>query len=332
MKTLERAYTDLHEGQAPDRMLSETVPARPSRLWTIGRITAIQYRKIVPGEEPSYKHDFAPHAQPLLARDERGKLWIFRGKYVVSDEDKLGITDLPRAKQSPESLPHSAKNFVDLGKLEWIRYRRDYAGRRETGTLDFDGATAPVLAHHAGDLWLLRGNYKNLEGTETNMAKVARANPAQATMSEKSKAVIYSAAGVGGVGLVTVLGMNMLLPKVIKDPAVTAPATGVTLAQRAKTEYKRAAAEIGVGLLAAVGVFLGVKAEGTAGHVAATVSGGIGAGAVIGGGMRLVGAYKLSKLPNAETAYVPPGSAVLPPGYVSLGSKGYQAVPMYAMQ
>lgn len=39
-----------------------------------------------------YSHKFKRKAQPLLAYDEKGKLFIIEGRYTVSDEE--GIIDL----------------------------------------------------------------------------------------------------------------------------------------------------------------------------------------------------------------------------------------------
>jgi hypothetical protein len=159
-------YTELHEGLSPSRFSCEPIPARARTTKGVGRITEIQYRKNttenvsaqsgrpLDGQAPHYHHPFAEHAQPKIAVDERGGLRIFRGRYVVTTH---GIEDLPKTRIRRESLPADPKNLVDLGKLEWIKYKTDDGQENE---IRFPQHTPPTLSHdERGDLHVLGGRY-----------------------------------------------------------------------------------------------------------------------------------------------------------------------------
>lgn len=92
-KALARAYTDLHEGEPPASLRRVKVAAPPKQLIELGPLSDVVYEKATPEGRIPYHHDFADHARPILARDERGKLHVLSGQYTVTAE---GITDMKR--------------------------------------------------------------------------------------------------------------------------------------------------------------------------------------------------------------------------------------------
>lgn len=302
-RELSRVYTDLHEGRGPSRILNQKVPAYPRTLTPLGRLAEIQYRKLTPDGEHSYWHPFAKHARPLMARDERGRLWIYAGPYTVTER---GIEDLPRWQVKRDALPPRPDGFVDLGRLEWVKYVRQGDDGTETGVYEFPAADAPTLAHHAGNLWVLGGRYElSAEGEKEVMAKsiVKRANPTPAkgqkegTLMEKGQAVLLSSLVVGGVAYGTHELMNMVLPKI--------SATKFTL-----PSYTRGAVKIVAGVLLGTGAYMaplpGRKA----------VAAGLGIGGTISGLSDIVAVTRAARMRSTAPggiAYLPVGG--MPSGY-----------------
>ncbi len=92
-RALAKAYTDLHEGEPPAAIARVKVARPPKQLIELGPLSDVVYEKATTEGRIPYHHDFADHARPILARDERGKLHVLQGRYTVTAE---GITDMKR--------------------------------------------------------------------------------------------------------------------------------------------------------------------------------------------------------------------------------------------
>lgn len=269
---LARVYTALHEGRPPGKIFWEPYPAKDARVAPRARLMEIQYEKLIPADDPSYWHPYAPHAQPALGVDGRGEIRVWAGRYHTTNR---GIEDLSRAKQTREHLPGLPNSLVDLGKLEWIKYKWSYRGREHIGIISFNRAKnprggfpviqfttgeAPVVAHDEhGDLHFIRGNYRiprtwiQAHGAEAHMAHGAmhhamRANPSERmgknlSAGERAKRLIMGALIVGGVGTVGGIALNMGIQRF-------APATWSPNVRAAVTIV----GGVGLGLLAAYAV------------------------------------------------------------------------------
>jgi len=314
-RDLAAPYASLHEGAAMDACVRQPIPERPRKLRVLGRLAEIQYAKVTTEKKiPTYWHPFAAHARPTIAIDERGRLWIYAGLYEVRNgwprAGLIGICDLPRAKQRAEKLPAEPKSLIDLGRLEWIKYLP--VGKSQPSkarVFSFPARTAPTLAHHNGDLWVLGGRYAlSAANGDTEMKSkrsVMRANPSKSSKGgkssnmEKGKALLLTGLTLGGGVVLTGELMDL----------------GLTRFAPSLTGYKRGAVEVGVGLVAGgISLFAGGPKALTAG---------LAAGGVAWGLKTMFTAYRASR--PAGLAFVPQGGA-LPAGYRPvMGAQGRMA-------
>jgi hypothetical protein len=164
-------YTELHEGAPPQRVVRQRITT-PRGVRPLGRIYEIQYRKRTPDGMLTYWHPYAEHAQPLLGKTSSGDYVIYAGRYTTTTH---GIEDLPKRgnyfsgktvdktvggeyHRSREQVPGRPEWLVDLGNLEWIRYRTS-VGKKQ---VSFSQHKPQVLAHdQRGDLHIVRGHSTN---------------------------------------------------------------------------------------------------------------------------------------------------------------------------
>lgn len=109
-KRMAREYTDLHEGLPPRSIQKVPLRKPPKKLIALGKLTDVVYAKETTEgsgkQAPLYHHPFKPHAQPLLARDEHGKLHVLEGNYVVNER---GIVDQMRKNPMRRKVKKSAR-------------------------------------------------------------------------------------------------------------------------------------------------------------------------------------------------------------------------------
>ncbi len=90
-----KIFTDLHEGQPPDKFVTDPPLKQPKFLVSLGRIPEFVYWKRTTDGEHGYQHDveLPPEKQPILAHDENGKLHIVNQKHITVTahgiEDKM---------------------------------------------------------------------------------------------------------------------------------------------------------------------------------------------------------------------------------------------------
>jgi hypothetical protein len=80
-----KIYTDLHEGQAPDKFVTDPPLKQPKFLVSLGRIPEFVYFKRTTDGVHGYEHkvELPPEKQPILAHDENGKLHIVNQKHIT---------------------------------------------------------------------------------------------------------------------------------------------------------------------------------------------------------------------------------------------------------
>jgi hypothetical protein len=336
-------YTALHEGRAPDRFIQEPVPRRPRRVNILGRMTAIQYYKLVVDGEYRYNHpfdentpllsEFELNAAPTIGVDERGKLVIFAGRYIVTDR---GIEDRKPSQIQSEYLPGKPKYLTDLGTLQFVDYLSESGSKRIT----FPNHRGPVISHDQnGNLHCLRGQYtikdiklgddsarsqprRNPRSSEKQretkiMARHRsrrhrrhsflsglRHNPASSKMSGRSVSrALMGTAAVGLTAAATMVALDL----------------GFTRFAPATTDWKRSVGKIAIGVGAAVLL---------AKFVPPSVAAGIGAGGVIDGSLEL---YQANLAARVNAAVLPSGRimSTLPAGYAPYNAASC-GVPMAA--
>lgn len=220
-------YQALHEGRPADRVYYREAPRRPRRLEILGRITEIQYLKQIPDETPHYHHPFDPDAAPLFGRDERGRLWILAGRYVVTNR---GIEDKSVSQIKGERLPKVPERLVTLGSLEWFAYKRDTSAGTEVGVYEFPAGARPTLAHNqAGELYALGEKYALVKATGEHEIMKRRRNPTE-TKASLAKRVVLSTIVVSAVGAASALLIDKAMERVNLNP------------------YAKAGAKAGIGL------------------------------------------------------------------------------------
>lgn len=220
-------FTALHEGKTPRGAVVETILEATKVRYVLGQCTEIQYWKDVTDGEYRYHHPFAAHAQPTIFVDDRGKLGIYRGRYVVTYR---GIEDRSRSSVEKERLPRKASKLITLGRLEFVRYRwTDDNGVERVGEVRFSRQNAPVIAHDQyGDLHVLRGRYNLRNEAMKNGAygmktKKRRSNPAGGMdFNERAKRTLMTGAAVGVGATATVLIMNKAMARMNYSPNVKA--------------------------------------------------------------------------------------------------------------
>lgn len=291
-RELSSVYTELHEGLKPSKFACVPTPARAKQARVFGRMTEIQYRKNttenvgrtgpIDLDAPHYHHPFAVGAQPKIAVDENRGLRIFRGRYVVTTH---GIEDLPESSIRGESLPSDPNYLVDLGKLEWIKYKTDDGKENE---IRFPQHTPPTLSHdERGDLHLLGGRYAIQVPTgEGKTMKYSRRRHNPATKREKGdvQRMIMGSLVLGAVATVTI---------VVFDAAIDRfwPAWSL---------QAKAATKVGLGLLGAYAIGM------AGGRKAAPIAAGVGAGGVIDGMKSLYDLYIAPMMLQATTTTTAP--------------------------
>jgi hypothetical protein len=104
-----RFYTELHEGRAPAWEGRVADPPRHRVEYELGELHSVTYRKATTDGRHLYKHDFAPHARPVLVSDERGQLHVREGRYAVTTrgitDHEPGASKMHRYSQSPRNNP-----------------------------------------------------------------------------------------------------------------------------------------------------------------------------------------------------------------------------------
>lgn len=104
-------YTGLHEGLPPKKVKEISPPRTPKFGVEMGKVEAIEYRKrrkTSRGKnkgkvsERSYRHDFAPDAEPVLWHDDQGDLHFREGNYTVTEH---GIVDMKSKKKIKYANP-----------------------------------------------------------------------------------------------------------------------------------------------------------------------------------------------------------------------------------
>jgi hypothetical protein len=297
-------FVDLHEGLPPQALTCEAYEGPVGRVKNLGRITAIEYRKQTLKGLETYWHPFAPHAQPRVGLDQRGKPVIWAGRYRVRTG---GITDRGARSVEPEFIPRNPQSLSDLGILQWIRYD---SGNGEQ-TLRF--SAREMLAHDEhGHLYIQTGRPVSDAVNsihEGNMRKkIAKRNPVkfQNRSGTAQRELIDVITGVAFVGAAA-LGVTELSARFL-------PAT--------LTGYKRAGTQLaaGLGLAAAASRFPIVPDE---------ITLGLGVAGVVAGGATAIRQWQTQREINAlkeRTGSPAPGTGVAGgtsgAGYASLGAGG----------
>lgn len=143
-------------------------PVKRGRL-LLGHVEQIQYTKRTAEGIFSYFHPFETHAQPELWRDGRGKLFGYGCAYTITD---AGIEDMPEGRFVRVCVNTTPKRLVDLGTLEFLRYRD---GRGQSRLLRFYGKAAPtVCTDEDGRLHFVGGTYRIEREVNTTMARRRR--------------------------------------------------------------------------------------------------------------------------------------------------------------
>lgn len=243
-ENLAREFTELHEGLSPTSFSCDQFfpPVFPIRR--MGRVVQIDYDKLTPDGKQWYYHPIVIRSRPLLGFDRHGTPVVYAGKIHVTTR---GIEDVPPEKQHREHIPHTPKTLSVFGRLRQIRYQSETAQRVETWK-----PSRPIdLAHdEKGELHFLSSSSR--EGKmahrrshrKHHRGSSHRRNPVEFTGEKKSpfRAVIPTLA----------IGAGSAIAAGITDALLSKPnpTTGVPRL----SGYKRAAAEVGVGLgLAVVG-------------------------------------------------------------------------------
>lgn len=298
-------FTDLHEGLPPQSVACGKYDRPVGIVRSMGRITAIRYRKRTPKGMEAYWHPFASHAQPLIGLDQRGKVVIWAGRYRVRTG---GITDRALRNVEAEFIPRNPKSLSDLGILEWIRYdptNEDEArfhlhtgrpvsnaiGEHRSQTLRFSARS--MLAHdEQGNLHVLSTAHE-----ENSMAKK---NPV-GIQSRKGGAkneimdVVAASVFIGVTAAVYHEATTRLLPMTL-------------------TGYKRAGVQLAAGLgLAAAGASIDAPSE---------VVLGLGASGVISGGLGALSEWQARRAMTNAGGYAQLGPGGMPAGYSRINRAG----------
>ena len=298
-------YTALHEGLAPKRYHTVEAPTPTGAVRPIGRIVEIQYRKAIPGTSPNYWHPFAPHAQPRFGIDTRGRLFVWSGRYVVTDH---GIEDRPRHQTKKERLPTPPEALINLGTLQWIKYAVDHDdGSREYGVYEFDRGAPTIERDRRGDLFVLGGSYR-LEPPRGNSMKHRRAR----RLNPSGKAALHglvSTLTVSAVAAPTMYLMSRLQGWLLqKYPSLRTP-TNYLLLQGGQ-------ALVGAGLAAGVASVAGDSG------IVKTISMGLGIGGVAPALFTLGDKLMVKVAPTMPIATLPavPASMSTPPNAAGIAS------------
>lgn len=310
-------YTALHEGLEPRGTVTERIRPYTQKKVILGRISEIQYFKIVPDGNHRYHHPFAPRAMPTLFVDMKRRLGIYRGRYVVTHR---GIEDRSYLTIEDESLPGRANRLITLGKLDFIRYKWvDKYGNEHEDEINFSSGTAPTISHDQnGDLHVTGGR-ANLESVMKKAMKKgrstrARRNPSGDFNSMAKRTLEYSfVVGLGATA--TAMAMDAALAKrdwSLRNKAIFKMVAGPALALGAAyalPTFPALAASLGVGGVIAGGKDLYVM------YVQRRINGMMGGTttAQVGSG---------TTPPSASTP--PAGFASLPAGRVPAGYAQYQ--------
>lgn len=302
-RKLEDHFTDLHEGLSPVAVTCGEYQAPSGRIRTLGRITAIQYRKRTPKGLETYWHPFAPHAQPRIGLDQRGKVVIWAGRYRVLTG---GITDRSPRTVQPESIPRKPRSLSDLGIIEWIRYDAtndnlhtgrpvsNAIGGHRSQTLRFSARS--MLAHDE------QGNLHVISTAHEEDSSMAKRNPVSITNKKNgAKNQISDALMASALVGITV--------GVFNEAAVRL--TPVSL-----QGYQRAAAQLLAGLgLAAIGAKMQAPGE---------LILGLGAGGIATGGIGAVHEWQSRRLAarQAPGGYAQLGPGGMPVGYSRINRAG----------
>lgn len=93
------------------------VRVRPPRwLAELGELSAVTYLRRLPGRVVAYQHTFAPHARPMLCRDDAGQLQTVGGSYSVTTR---GITDsAPRERTTMQRESYDNEGNPVHGRRE----------------------------------------------------------------------------------------------------------------------------------------------------------------------------------------------------------------------
>jgi hypothetical protein len=299
-------FTDLHEGSRPRSVTCGEYSAPSGRIRTLGRITAIQYRKRTPKGLETYWHPFAVHAQPRIGLDQRGKVVIWAGRYRVLTG---GITDRSRSSVKPESLPRKPASLSDLGIIEWIRYDVTH------GNLHTGRPVSNAIGEHSERSQTLRFSARSLlaHDEQGNLHVLGTAHEEKSTMAKRNPVNIVSKKPGGAKNEIADVLMAGLL---VGGTVAIFNEAAVRLTPAGLLGYKRAAAQLVAGLgLAAVGAKMNAPAE---------LVLGLGAGGVATGGIGAVHEWQMRRLTAAQApgGYAQLGPGGMPVGYSRLNRAG----------
>lgn len=244
-KQLEQAknqYTALHEGLPPRGTTIETIAPFAKKKFHFGRMSEIQYEKIVPDGDHPYNHPFARRAMPTVFIDAKGRIGIYRGRYVVTSR---GIEDRSYAEIENETLPKRAHRLITLGKIEFFRYIwEDEDGNEHQDEISFSPRTAPTISHDEfGDLHVTGGrtNTEAIMKKARNGSKKARRNPSGGMdFNSRAKRTLEYGFVVGLGSTAVAIGMAEILARTslsVRNGAllqlVAGPALGLAAAYAA---------------------------------------------------------------------------------------------------
>lgn len=309
-------YTALHEGERPREVICQTVgepngslrPAIQGASKT--RIAEIQYWKRVTDGTYRYHHPFAVAARPEICTDGSGKLWIKRGRYVVTSR---GIEDRKSGQIQSERLPGRATMLTTLGPLDWILVEAENGSRQK---LSFSKGSPVEICHDQnGDLHIVypssvrenprRGGQHSRRdemrrSRASGRSRRARHNPTaraasasqpqsltQALSMERVKAMLKSSVMLGGGAIVGGMALNKLFEKVDALNGI-------------ESAYVKAAVKVGLGVVGGLALGFAVPAI-------APLAAGLAIGGVVTGGNEMIAEYRRTNpsLGSGSTLTIP---------------------------
>lgn len=306
---LSRSFTDLHEGLPPDEITCGFYRPLVGPVTKFGRITEIQYQKVVKDDWYDYWHPFETQASPSVGLDRLSQLVIYSGRYHVTTR---GIEDLPASKVRSERVPSAPKSLTVLGNLQWIKYTWSDSGVHRVGKLTFSGRTPPTLAHdETGNLHVLnsrvRTEVKNMarrKHPKKSRKHARRHNPVELTGKALTR-VFYPAA---------LLGAGIAVVSMASDKFLSGPKDVNDLSKGPKfTPYQKAMLEAGLGLALGAGASV-LKAP-------AELTLAIAAGGVAKGALDAAAEYQFRQDPDKVAKEAAAASSALTARAVELKAK-----------
>lgn len=208
-------HTALHEGRPPDEILVEDWHPPVGSVRVLGEITSITYKKKTPEKfVPYYRHRFRPHARPSFGVDAAGNLWIYAGRYVVTDH---GIEDRRPRDVEEEYLPRRPEVLITLGEVVEIGYTAGGANY----SYHFPRGGAFLARDPRGDLHVVGD--RRIHMAYHVVHRVVRTNPDGDDTGEVLKRVFLTGLVIGGVAAGTNLVFNKILELEALQKAVENP-------------------------------------------------------------------------------------------------------------